>query len=133
MELEGGLGASGFTGVLPVDRDCSDLPYSAGLRRAHEAATLHFNGGCERRAGVHYKVFELLDEEDLAVTSHPWQHHRARRRPRVRGLRREPAIEADVFAVVTVKVVMYAEEGTATNELWTDTPMAASKVKVYTF
>ncbi len=27
VELEGGLGASGFTGVLSVDRDCSDLPY----------------------------------------------------------------------------------------------------------
>ncbi len=27
VELERGLGASGFTGVLPVDRDCSDLPY----------------------------------------------------------------------------------------------------------
>jgi hypothetical protein len=47
--------------------------------------------------------------------------------------RREPAIAVDAVAAVTVKDLMYVEEGMATSELLMDTPLAAIEVKVYVF
>ncbi len=124
MELEGGLGASGFTGVLPGDRGRSDFPYFVCLHPAREAVTHHHNGGCWRRAGVSYKMFELMDEEDSRVPT-------CGSRTLAGG---GPCGEGAV--VRTVEDLTYAEEDKATKELWTGTPMAllsAVEEKVFKF
>ncbi len=67
VEPEGGVEAGGPASSQTGSRERADYPYIVCLRRAHEAVTLHLNGGCWRRAGVHYKMYELVDEEDLEV------------------------------------------------------------------